>query len=83
MLVLAEILQCVDHFGDEQAELGAHAAGLFPAAGALGGELHAHADARFDVVNLGVLDDQFQLAEFFDDGDDVLARSWSPGSPLR
>ena len=44
--VVAEVFQGVDDFADEQAELGAHAAGLFPAAGALGGELHAHADAR-------------------------------------
>ena len=71
--VLAEVFQGIDDFVDEQAELGAHAARLFPAARALGGELHAHADRRLDVVQLGVFDDQFQLAELLDDGDDVLA----------
>src|SRR5271155_1634849 len=68
----AKIFQSFDHLGDKQAELAAYATGLLPASRALGGQLHAHADARFDVVQLGVFDDQLQLAEFLYDGDDVL-----------
>jgi hypothetical protein len=71
--VVAEEVEGLDHFGDEQAELRSHAAGLFPAAAATRGELHAHADAGLDVVGLGVLDDQFELAELFDDGDYIAA----------
>lgn len=71
--VLAEEIERVDHLGDEQAELAPHAAGLFPPPGTLGRQLHPHADARLDVVQLGVLHDQFKLAELLDHRDDVPA----------
>jgi hypothetical protein len=35
--------------------------------------LDADADARADAVGLGVLDDEFEVAELLDDGDDVAA----------
>ncbi len=72
-VVAAEVFEGFHDLGDEEAELGADAAGLLPAASAFGGEFHADADGRFDVVELGVFDDELQLAELLDHGDDVLA----------
>ncbi len=79
----AKIFERFDHFGNEEAEFRSHATGLFPATCALGRELYAHADAWFYVVKLGVLDDQFQLAEFFDHGDNVLPDFRREDDPLR
>src|SRR5207244_2409419 len=72
-VVSAEVFEGFHDLGNEEAELGADAAGLFPAARALGGELDAHADGGFDVVELRIFDDQLQLAELFDHRNDVLA----------
>jgi hypothetical protein len=72
-VIAAEVFEGFHDLGDEEAELGADAAGLFPAACAFGREFHPDADGGLDVVELGVLDDELELAEFFDDGDDVLA----------
>ena len=55
--VLAEEVEGVDDFGDEQAELGTHAAGLFPRARAAGGQVQSQGDGRGDVMLLGVLHD--------------------------
>src|SRR6185437_5914014 len=71
--MLAEIFQGIDDLSDEQAKLRSHAARLFPSARAFGRKFKAHDDRRLDVVKLGVFDDQFEFAEFLDDGNDVLA----------
>ena len=41
-----QVLERLQHLGERQAELGAVAARRLPAAGAAGGQLDAHADAR-------------------------------------
>ncbi len=68
--VRAQHLDQLQDLGGEQAELGAIARRLAPAARTLGGELHAHADPRPHLVLLGVLQDVAQLREVLDHRDD-------------
>ena len=53
----------VEDLADEQAELRFLAGGIAPAAGALAGELDAHADARPHAIALGVLQNQVDFLE--------------------
>jgi hypothetical protein len=68
----ALLLELLDHLHDlarGQAELGAVAAGLLPAAGALAGELAAQAHLGPDVERLGDAQDRLDLAELLDHDD--------------
>jgi hypothetical protein len=69
----AELFEGAEGFGDGEAELGAVAAGGFPAAGAAAGEFDAHADARADAHARGVFQDEVEFGVLFDDGRDVAA----------
>src|SRR5688572_9957630 len=71
--VRAEYLDDLEHLGREQAELGAVARRLAPAAGPLGRKLRAHADLGAHLVLFGVLQDVAELGEVLDDGDDRAA----------
>ncbi len=63
----------VEGFGQGQAELGAEAGAVFPAARAARGQLDAHSQNRTHAQLLGIADDGFQLGEFLHDGNDLLA----------
>ena len=71
--VRAQHLDELEDLGREQAELRAVARRFAPAAGALGGELHAHADLRPHLVLLGVAQDVAELGEVLDHRDDRAA----------
>ena len=72
-VLLAQDLDRLEDFGDEQAELRLVAGRFAPLARAFAGELHAHADARAHVVFLGDAQDGRQLAEVLDHRDDGAA----------
>src|SRR5262249_51115588 len=71
-VLLFQVLQGFEDLGQGQAELGAEAGTVAPAAGAPGRQLDAHAQHRPDVQLLGVADQGFQLGELLDDGNDLL-----------
>ena len=71
--VRAQDLDELEDLGREQAELRAVAGRFAPAARALGGELHAHADLRPHLVLLGVAQDVAELGEILDHRDDGAA----------
>ncbi len=56
MLALLEVLDRLQHLGQGQAELGAKAGAVLPAAGAARRQLDAHAEHRPDVQLLGIAD---------------------------
>jgi hypothetical protein len=66
-----EVLHGLENLRHEQAELAANTRGGLPPPRPAAGELHADADAGANVVLLGVLDDEFELAELLDHGQDV------------
>jgi hypothetical protein len=68
--VRAQHFDELQDLGREQAELGAVSRRFAPSAGALGCELHAHADLRAHLVLLRVLQDVAELREVLDDRDD-------------
>jgi hypothetical protein len=63
----------IEDLADEQPELGFLARRLAPAAGALAGELDAHADLRPHAVALGVLQNQVDFLEVLDHRNDGAA----------
>src|SRR5690606_17484449 len=66
-----ELVGRAEDLADVQAELGAHAAGAGPLAGAARGGLDADADLRAHAVALALLEDQVELVLALDDGGDV------------
>ena len=63
----------IENLADEEAEFGFLAGGFPPAAGALAGQLHAHADLRPHVVALGMFQDQMNFFVVLHDRNDGAA----------
>ncbi len=71
--LLLELVERAEDFGDRKAELRAVTARALPTAGALGGELHAHAELRADAHLLRVVHDELQFGVLLDDRNDLAA----------
>ncbi len=68
-----QFFQAFENFGHGQPELRAVTAGRLPAAGAAGGQLHAHADFGSHADFFSIFQNQTQLGVFFDHRNDVAA----------
>src|SRR5205823_1663030 len=72
-LAFLQVIKGLKHFRQGQTEFGAEPGAVLPPPRSPRRQFDPHSDQRLDVQLLRIADDRLQLAEFFDDRNDLLA----------